>query len=229
MITDAHKRYRLKPTEDWPKGEIVPGVTTITRQLGWATESLVKWANNLGLKGIDSRRFTDDKADIGTLGHQMVMDYLQKQQTDTKNYTAEQIKQAENVLLSFFEWEKGHKIEPIFFELKLVSEKYRYGGSCDMIAAIDGNKELIDIKTGGVWPEHYVQVGGGYYQLLVENGICKVIENKVVNIEIKKVRLLNLPRTEDEAFKDILVPNLDLCWEVFLHCRQLYDLQKRFK
>jgi hypothetical protein len=217
--TKAHTRYRLKPTEDWPKGEIVPGVTTITRQLGWATEALVKWANNLGLKGIDSRRFADDKADIGTLGHQMVMDYLEKKKTDTKNYTAEQIRQAENVLLSFFAWEKGHKIEPTYFELELVSEKYRYGGRCDLIADVDGNRELIDIKTGGVWPEHYIQIGGGYYQLLKENNIN----------EIKTVRLLNLPRTEDEAFKDILVPNLNLCWEVFLHCRQLYDLQKRFK
>ena len=67
--TKAHTRYRLTD------GTIVPGVTTVTgSQLGWNKQVLINWANRIGLTEIDSTKYKDDKADIGTLAHQMITD-----------------------------------------------------------------------------------------------------------------------------------------------------------
>ena len=223
--TAAHQRYRSKILKlKNGKGAIFPGVTTILGNVGWGKEFLVRWANRLGLKGIDSTKYRDDTADIGTLGHALVTNAILGIETDTSDYTKNQIEQAENVALSYFEWEKGHTIELIYdgdkpmVEVQLVSEEYQYGGQIDIYALVDGVRELLDIKTGGVWDTHYVQVGGGYHGLLTENGF-----------PVERVRILNLPRTEDEKFKDIIVTNIDACWEAFECARKLHDLHKKFR
>lgn len=219
MKTKAHIRYRLKKTEQFPKGEIVKGTTTVTGgQLAWNKNILMNWANKMGLKGIDSNKYADDKADIGSLAHAFITDELIGKKTDTSDYTANQITEAENAVLSFYEWQKHHDWDtPIFVEKPLVSEEYKYGGTIDIYWMIDGRKELTDLKTGGVWPEHFVQVGGGYVQLLNDNGF-----------PVERVRILNIPRTKDEEFGDIILPDSDKYWQVFEHCLALYDLKKRF-
>ena len=58
----AHTRYY---TTD---GTLVPGSTTITGLLN--KPALVKWANNLGLQGIDSSKYVDKAARVGTLIHE---------------------------------------------------------------------------------------------------------------------------------------------------------------
>lgn len=55
----AHVKYRTKDKV------LVPGVTTITNLLN--KPYLIKWANDLGLEGIDSTKYRDEAADIGTL------------------------------------------------------------------------------------------------------------------------------------------------------------------
>ena len=64
----AHTIYKLA------NGKRVPGVTTV---LGIINKpALVKWANNLGLQGIDSTTYVDGTAKIGTLAHEMIQEYL---------------------------------------------------------------------------------------------------------------------------------------------------------
>ena len=109
----AHIRYEL------PNGTKVPGVTTVLGVLN--KPALVIWANRLGLQGIDSSKYRDEMADIGTLAHQMIVDYFKGEKTDTNEYSKSQIDMAENCLLSFWEWEKGHRIEVILAEAQLVS------------------------------------------------------------------------------------------------------------
>lgn len=214
--TAAHKRYRLKPTDDWPKGRIVPGVTTIVGILN--KPALVPWANKLGLKGIDVTKYVDDKADIGTLAHTMIEDYLLKRETDFSDYTANQKTESENSVLSFFEWQKNHKIEIIFAEKPLVSEFYKYGGTGDIYAMVDDVKELIEIKTGsGIWPEHFIQTAANRH-LLVEN-----------DFPVERARILNIPRSEDESFAEAIVANLGKNFEVFKCCLQIYNLRKELK
>lgn len=208
----AHIRYKLKD------GTIVPGVTTVTGiGLGWNKQVLIKWANNMGLKGVDSNKYKDDKAIIGTLAHRMVTDSLQGIETDTDDYSKNQIADAENSALSFFEWVKGKELRPILIEKDLVSEEYRFGGKPDIYAEIDGKKELIDLKTSkSIYDEMMVQVAA-YKNLLIEN-----------KHSVDVVRILNIPRTEDEAFLEKRLSDRQqvIAWKIFLNCLENYQLKK---
>ena len=128
----AHQRYRLTD------GTIVPGVTTILGVLN--KPALVKWANNLGLQGIDSSAYVDETAKIGTLAHEMVQEYLGGPEWDRSTYNAGQIDLAENAVLSFFEWERRNvsSFETVFIEKQFVSETNRYGGTVDWYGELTG-------------------------------------------------------------------------------------------
>ena len=208
--TKAHIRYKLTD------GTIVPGVTTVLGILN--KPALVPWANKLGLKGIDVKKYVDDKADIGTLGHAFVTDHLAGKKTDTSDYSQNQIDQAENSALSFWNWEKDHKIEHIFFvEEPLISEAHRFGGTQDIYCRINGKNELIDLKTGnGIYDEHMYQVAA-LKVLLEENG-CPVDIARVVNI----------PRSEDEAFMEKVISEgqLEIGRQIFMSCLSIYNLKK---
>jgi hypothetical protein len=210
------KRSRAHTTYTLQDGTVVPGVTTILGVLN--KPALVKWANNLGLQGIDSTKFVDEKAAIGTLAHQMIADYLRGAETDMSEYSKVQIDQAENATLSFFEWEKTHKVEPTLIEEPMVSEVYRFGGTIDCLGKINGNLSLLDFKTSsGIFPEMMVQVVA-YRQLLVEHGY-----------KIDQTTILRVGRTADEGFEEHLVNEVDKRWQIFQHCLEIYRLQKEVK
>lgn len=208
--TKAHIRYRLADRT------IVPGVTTV---LGLhAKPQLVPWANKLGLQGIDVAKYVDDKADIGTLGHAMVTDKLAGTQTDTGDYSQNQIDLAENCALSFWSWEKEHPIEEVYFvERPMVSETHRFGGTLDIYAKINGRREIIDLKTGsGIYPEHSWQVAA-LKRLLEENGH-----------KVDGTRIINIPRAESESFQEKVVTEKEneVGWKIFLSLLSVYYLKK---
>jgi len=201
-------------------GTILPGVTTITGQeLGWNKQVLISWANKLGLKGIEAAKYVDDKADIGTLAHQLILDHFRGLKTDTSDYSKNQIDQAENCLLSFYEWGKGKVVKPILLEQPLISEVFKFGGTPDCYAEIDGKLTLLDFKTGkGIYDEYAIQVAGGYLLLLEE---AKHIVEEIV--------ILNIPRAEDEAFSVKPIKEWDVCKKIFLNCLNTYQLKKKLK
>ena len=214
MKAKAHTRYKL------PDGKRCPGVTTITGMLGWNKQILVNWANKKGLEGIDTAKFVDDKAEIGTLAHKIVTDSLLGNTTCTDDYSMNQIKSAQNSADSFFNWAKGKKIEPILIEEPLVSEQYGFGGTPDIFAKVDGVNELIDLKTGaGIYDEMVIQVTA-YQQLLFE-----------AKHNVNNVRILNIPRTKGESFieRDINSETTVVAWQIFIHCLEIYKLRKEIR
>lgn len=209
--TKAHIRYKLADGKT-----IVPGCTTVLGLLN--KPALVPWANKLGLQGIDVSKYVDDKADIGTLGHAMVTDKLIGQETDTSDYSKNQIDLAENCALSFWEWEKKNKIEEVYFvEKPLISELHKYGGTQDIYCRINGKKNLIDLKTGkGIWDEHGYQV----------SALKVILEENFYDVD--EVRVLNIPRAEDENFLEKIfnAQELEKGWKIFNHLLQIYYLKK---
>lgn len=210
MRTKAHIRYKLKD------GTIVPGVTTITGLRH--KPALIPWANRLGLQGIDTGKYVDDKAAIGTLAHAMITDSLQGITTNTSDYTQNQINSAENSYLSYLEWANGKTIEPLEIERPMVSEGCRFGGTPDIYARVNGRLELIDLKTGsGIYPEYWHQVAA-YRYLLTKRGH-----------QVDVCRILNIPRSEDEQFLESVKANTDLHWAWFLHMLQVYQVEQQIK
>jgi len=208
--TKAHIRYKNK------EGKIVIGVTTALNVLN--KPALVKWANNLGLQGIDSSKYRDRMADIGTLAHYLIMKYLQKEKPDTSEYSKKDIDKAENCTLSFFEWEKSHSLKPILIEQPFVSEEYQYGGTIDLLAYVNGDLCLIDFKTGkAIYPEMLYQLAA-YANLLGEQ-----------KYHIDKAIILRIGREESEGFEERSIIKLDVQWKIFLNCLNIYDLKKQEK
>jgi len=172
----------------------------------------------MGLQGIDTSKYVDDKADIGTLAHAIITDKLTGKETDTSDYSKNQIDLAENSCLSFWEWEKDHKIESVMFvERPLVSEAHRFGGTLDIYAIVNGRKEIIDLKTGsGIYDEHIYQVAV-LKMLLEENGF-----------PVDGTRVVNIPRAETEAFGERVISETEnrVGWEIFKSLLAVYYLKK---
>lgn len=212
-ITKAHIRYRLADKS------IVPGVTTVLNLR--AKPQLIPWANKLGLAGVDSSKYVDDKAAIGTIAHALITDHLTGLKTDLSDYSPNQLDQAENSVLSFWTWEKDHRIEEVFFcERPLVSELHRFGGTLDIYAKVNGKREIIDLKSGsGIYPEHCWQVAT-LKVLLEENGFT-----------VDGTRIVNIPRAETEAFLEKTVSDKEneTGWSIFRHLLAVYYLEKETK
>ena len=208
--TKAHQRYKLR------SGEIVPGVTTICGLR--AKPFLVPWANKLGLRGIDSTKYVDEKADIGSLAHLMVQNHLQNKSTDTSEYSQFVIDQANNCYMKFLNWEKKHTLEPIFLEKELVSEGERFGGCIDYYGKVDGVLELLDFKTAkAIWNEVDYQLAG--YEILLESEF----------LEVNNRRILRIGRTEDEGFEEKERRDLTLQKVIFRALLTIYNTEKLLK
>ncbi len=210
----AHTRYRL---ED---GTIVPGVTTVLGVLN--KPALVKWANNLGLQGIDSTKYVDATAQAGTLAHYLIECELTGETPDLAPFSQEQITLAQHSLDKWTVWRKENKIRPklIASEVPLVSEAHRYGGTIDIIAKLKGKTELIDVKTAkAIYPEHIHQLAA-YWYLAEANGYT-----------IHNTRILRLGRTPDEGYdeKHVSLAEIEKHWELFQHCLEVYRLQKELR
>lgn len=206
--TNAHTQYINF------NGDRVVGVTTVLNVLD--KPALVKWANNLGLKGIDSNKFRDKMADIGTITHLRILHHLKHTEPDLSEFSQADIKTSDNCMLSYYEWEKHHKLEPIIIEVPLTSDKYSYGGTPDFIGLIDGRLEIMDFKTGsGIYGTAYYQVAA-YRQLAYE-----------VGHEVNHARILRIGRDNNEGFEERLIAKFDDEFKLFLHCLDIYNLLKK--
>jgi hypothetical protein len=220
MKTKAHQRYRLKPTEKFPKGELVPGVTTIIGgQLGWNKNVLMNWARREALAGNDPNKVRDEAADSGTCTHYLIECHIKKIPPDLTDFTQRQIDAAMFGYKAFLDWEGQNKLDYKHIEIGVVSEAYKYGGTVDMIAQRVGVLWLLDLKTSkAIYPDHKIQVAA--YR--------KAYEEQEQE-QIHECHILQLSK-EDGSFQHYRLSDeqVDYCWSVFLCCRELYDLKKHF-
>lgn len=193
------------------KGELCPSVTTIIGLL--AKPELVNWANKQGLKGIDINQ--DHKArDIGTIAHAKIQSYITGKEFDSSEYAPADVEKADMAFKAYKEWQNGKQIEPLLVETPLVSEVFKFGGTVDLYAKINGIPTLIDFKTSrAIYAEYRVQVSA-YGKLLQENGY-EVAEHHILRID-----------KETADFEHTRFSVLDREWEMFLHLRRLYDYKK---
>jgi len=202
-------------------GKRVPGVTTITGQLN--KPALVPWAWNLGMQKIDWKGYRDQKANIGTLTHYMILCHYKNLEPVVDDFSKNEIDAAENAMLSFYEWEKKFPIKPHWVEKPLVSSIHFFGGTFDCLGETPDEKIwLIDYKTGkAIYQEAFYQVVGGYTLLIEETGI-----------KVDGVIILNIGRNEDEQFdeKKIVNPKEIKLWQKgFLDLAHFYHNNNEIK
>lgn len=171
----------------------------------------------MGLQGINTARYVDSKAEVGTIAHYLIGCDLRCEKPDLSDYAPAQVGIAENPFLKWLEWKSGHRLEFIRSETPLVSEQHRYGGTIDVYCWLDNQPTLLDIKTSGsgIWPEMRHQLAA-YRQLLIEAG-CVVGRAMIVRVgrgEISDIQIEQVSNLEDH-------------FQVFLHALEIYRLQKK--
>jgi hypothetical protein len=198
-------------------GKRVPSCTTITGVM--AKPFLIKWANNLGLEGVDSTEYVDKLARAGTLAHYMVECFFKKKEVNYDKFSSEEIAAAKVSFSKFTVWQKKNNFIPLEVELYLTSKRYMFGGQLDLYGILEGKRTLLDVKTSkAVYGDQWTQVAGGYNILLTESDRL-----------VEQVKILRLGRSENEGFQcaDISPEQVEIHKERFVLCRQLYEINKK--
>ena len=217
-VPQRAKQHTIYRTAD---GTRVGGVTTILRVLG--SETLMIWANRIGLEGIKMNEYRDELASIGTLAHYLIQCELQGKSPDVSEYTPQQQSQAAECLKSWHAWKRVHSIELIDAERPMVSETHRYGGTIDLYAMLDGVKTLLDYKSGkAIYSEMLHQVAA-YWHLLNENLVLQGLD------PCQQAMVLRVGRDPGEGFETREVDRCEERWQLFLACKEIYNLQKVLK
>lgn len=196
-------------------GERLPGCTTI---VGLRAKDLTGWAFRIGQEnpGLSSiRDHVDDLARIGSLVHLYADCMLKGIAPETDDWTKNEIAAAEPARRKFESWLKTKSIKIIFAEKALISERYRFGGTLDLFAEIDGVRSLIDLKTGrNIYREYLYQLSG-YAQLLDEAGE-----------RVDELRIVRCGRVGSEGFEERVVKDWSLYLQAFLSLRALYATER---
>ena len=203
-------------------GEKVPSVTTVLSVI--EKPALKFWANKIGLEGVKVTEYVDDKAMIGTLTHHIIESHINKtdQNFSKFNCNDEQIEQAHQCTKKYLEWENYQaEFIPLATELKLVSEKFGYGGTIDLLAVLNGKITLIDFKTcNAIYDEPYYQTAA--YAELAD-------ENKITDKKIEQIVILRIGRNESEGFEYIEHKTRKASFKVFLSALELFKAKKEFQ
>ena len=170
----------------------------------------------MGLQGIDTTAYIR-RSWCRQLRHD---DGRPRPRSRFSKYTGEEIEAARNAADKFRAWLVNHDMQTHMIEEQIVSERYRTGGTIDWYGELDGKMTLVDIKTSGnVYAEHVIQVAA-YAQILKDE-----------EYPIEEVRILRFSREDDDDHRDMRVSDrlLEAGFNIFLHLREVYDLQKEIK
>lgn len=170
------------------KGDEIPSVTHILRII--SKRSLVDWANYMGFRHINTKKFVEDKARIGTFFHDRVECYFQKKEW-TKPFDCETEETVNKIFNNFMIWAKEANPEIIAEEKEYTNEEY--GGKLDLLCSIKGVVTLVDFKTSkSIHATQFLQLGG-YLNLIYENDpelydkiqLCQIVACTPSDINIK--------------------------------------------
>lgn len=205
-------------------GEKVPGVTTIVNRFK-ESGGLIHWAWQQGMDGVDYRQKRDDAADAGHLTHSLIDDEVHgRPEQDLSGQNPENVKLALKARDAFRTWRDQVKLEIIETETPLVSELFKYGGTFDALARVNGKLRLLDWKTSnGVYGDYIAQVAA-YRQLIHEHA------EKYGGEQIDGAQLLRFGK-EFADFHDHYYPSevLDHGFRFFELCREAFDIDKIIK
>ena len=176
-------------------GVKVPSVTTVLDAMIHKA-GLVHWAWRLGREGKDYIAVRNDAADAGTLCHEMVTAHLEGRDPVIGDLPKRVRDDAEVAYAAYFKWAANKNVEPLANEIRMTSKVNSFGGTCDLVARIDGRIEVIDFKTGAHYDQHMIQLAA--YAVLVS-------ENKPDWLPAA-CRAVYLPRTGAEPFDKVLQP-----------------------
>lgn len=171
----------------------------------------------------DYRAVRDRAAGVGTIVHARVDCHIRGVAFDPSSYVAADIPDplaASQVgFEAFQEWAHSNKFELVDGEKPLVSEKYLYGGTRDVIA-VAGKRQIGDWKTGALYAEQLLPQLAAYHQLEIEHGGQLDAGSHAISINRDSGGFVHRYFTPGE---------METGWRAFMLMRELYDLVKEMK
>ncbi len=222
--------------------KVIYGVTSITNVIG--KPGLIYWAANMGaeaflanikagvaLDEVQIKQLADiiktahsqkkeSAADLGGMIHDWIEQFLRagitKKPLPKKPINLEM----KNAVDAFLNWTKKNKVKFTETERKVYSAKYKYAGTCDGIATVNGKPTIIDFKTGNkVYPEMFLQTVA--YQAALEEEIGKKFSHNLIlrlskEDKQKGISAFEVLETEDhrENFKTFLAAKQIYTWQM---------------
>ena len=204
-------------------GQRLQGATTIKSQnIGWGKGGLLYWANQQGRDGKTLNEARDTATISGTIAHHLVECSLLGTNPDLHEYKKEDIHKARIAYWNYQTWCTQFSFEPIAVEPNLVSEKWQYGGTPDVIGKVLGELCVIDWKTGKTYEDLFLQLAA--YKVLWE-------ENNPTMPIIGGFHVLRMPKNEDvPSFHHSHWKVLPVdAWGAFEMALNLAKIQKQLK
>jgi hypothetical protein len=202
-----HAPYRLQD------GSIVPGVTTILKELSQG-EGMQYWAWDLGRQGLDYKEVRDAAGRVGTLAHHLIACHLNCQKPSASVFSPAEVDKAGICFRKYLAWEKENPLTPVMIEEPLASETFKYGGTPDLLAEINGEFILLDFKTGGgIYDSYFCQLAA-YRKLLEEQ-----------SWPVAGARIIRISPDENDRIEVAIAPDYDRDWQIFQHALGICTLR----
>jgi hypothetical protein len=170
----AHQKYFTRD------GREVVGASTPAR-LGHDIKGLLNWYLSCGRKMVNPFHILARAGVVGSISHHIIRCYIEDWKADLSEFSQSEIAEAEIPANKFWAWWQEQDFVPVGTEVQLVSEKYGYGGTIDVLARDAGGRLiLVDWKSSsGIWPDHLCQLSA-YEQLVHENRQEQVFKRVIV-------------------------------------------------
>jgi len=206
------------------EGKALKGATTVAKQVGWGQAPLMWWANKQGLEGRTLQESYDTATVPGTIAHYLIECHLKNEKPKLNlEWSNEDVEKGRIAFANFETWTKQFKFKPLHVEPNLVSEKYQFGGTPDVVAEVMGEPALVDWKTGKIYESTFLQLAA-YGKLIAEN------YPELAGLD-GGFHVLRIPKNED-------VPSFhhhhwgalpSEAWEAFRYCLRLGVIEKELK
>jgi hypothetical protein len=207
-------------------GQEVPATNQIVSRYG-DKSALIIWANQQGLKGIDTR-FDKSAINIGSAVHKMAeLDLIgapdREIETTLGTYLSapNHLALANNCFRAFRAWREQCRVRIVAQETSLVSEPHQYGGTPDLIALVNNTIGILDFKTstkGAVYPEMKITMAAH----------ANLWNEANPKMTIDTYHLIALPKDGGD-FKHHAFDNLAREWEIFKLYRELWRFEKEWE
>lgn len=214
-------------------GERFPGTTTVIGRFKDST-GLLQWAFRQGQSGASSLYENANKAaDIGTACHAMIEAHINY--SDAYEALAlidlpdDGKEKAKNAFGMYLKWERQAKVKMLskYQEIQLVSPTYRFGGTPDAIAEVDGEVVLLDWKTSnGIYSDYLIQLAA--YQHLINHGV-RMDTGEPMGVTVSKGAYLCRFSKDYPDFEARYFGSLDDEWLQFTRFREAYEADRKIR
>ena len=201
--------------------KLYPGVTTVLGNLGWNKSILMAWAAKMERQNKDYKAESKEAAEIGTLGHLLAEAYLQGIVPDAEvvnAYSEKQIEKASNAVYALKVWQEQSNLKLFATEAKLISNKYEYGGTADILFSdATGDLHLADLKTGN----------GTYADYILQLAAYAVAAEETYDRLVKRVHILRFGKNKSATFHHSSwgLDDIDKAFEVFKHLLAIHKMR----